>query len=99
MSDEKTNYVYYQVISIDGTPRAYFRTIEGYKNLSIGTTPSKSGSQVTRLFHIMPRETHFSKGLTTSQRHIVEENVNHTNYARSREPGIRQRRPVSIHIS
>ena len=32
MRDEKPNYVYYQVVSIDGTPRAYFRTIVGYKD-------------------------------------------------------------------
>ena len=25
------NYVYYQVVSIDGIPRAYFRTVDGYK--------------------------------------------------------------------
>jgi len=31
MRDEKPNYVYYQVVSIDGKPRAYFRTIDGYK--------------------------------------------------------------------
>jgi len=31
MSDEKPTHVYYQVVSIDGTPRAYFRTIDGYK--------------------------------------------------------------------
>ena len=31
MSDEIPSYVYYQFVSIDGTPRAYFRTIEGYK--------------------------------------------------------------------
>jgi hypothetical protein len=26
------NYVYYQVVSIDGTPRACFRTVDGYKD-------------------------------------------------------------------
>jgi hypothetical protein len=31
MSDEKPNYVYYQVVSAEGVPRAYFRTIDGYK--------------------------------------------------------------------
>jgi hypothetical protein len=29
MSDEKPTYVYYQVVSIDGIPRAFIRTIEG----------------------------------------------------------------------
>jgi len=31
MNNTTINYVYYQVVSIDGTPRAYFRTIDGYK--------------------------------------------------------------------
>lgn len=31
MNKTTINYVYYQVVSIDGTPRAYFRTIDGYK--------------------------------------------------------------------
>ena len=45
-----------------------FEQLMVIKNLSIWTTPSKPGSQVTRLFHIMPRETHSLKGLTTTQR-------------------------------
>ena len=31
MNSKTIDYVYYQVVSIDGTPRAYFRTIDGYK--------------------------------------------------------------------
>jgi len=31
MNETIINYVYYQVVSIYGTPRAYFRTIDGYK--------------------------------------------------------------------
>ena len=31
MNKTTLNYVYYQVVSIDGTPRAYFRTVDGYK--------------------------------------------------------------------
>ncbi len=31
MNKTALNYVYYQVVSIDGIPRAYFRTVDGYK--------------------------------------------------------------------
>jgi len=31
MNKATINHVFYQVVSIDGIPRAYFRTVDGYK--------------------------------------------------------------------
>ena len=69
MRDEKPNYVYYQVVSIDGTPLAYFRTIDGYKQPECIDYETKDWRPSDSFIsYITPRETHSLKDLTTTQR-------------------------------